>query len=194
MPALQFRSHFTNKDEKSKDLELIYTGVLNKKLFWVKFVSLTSSVVGLCMLPMGFMKCLENNNNIAAFGILTLMAVFTFGTPIFLHFITRSYALHIYYNKNKDNYIVERFTFFLRTNQIEFTSADVVTPTIDRMFASVLIKKQPVFMDYKRFSNFDHYYNIMGFDKPLDFKLEDSDEETVPVSADDKIKNLDNKR
>lgn len=193
IPALQVRERSTSKDEKSKDLKLIYNGLLNKKIFYVKFISLSTSIIGLCALPMIFTKAMESSSAVVCAATLMMMGIFTFGSPLLLHFISRSYALHIYHNEKKDNYVVETYTFLLKKNQLEFTPADVVLPTIDRMFSSVHIKKHPIFMDCKNFTDTKYYYIIMGYDKPFDLKLDDEGEETVAVGT-DKVKNSNDKQ
>lgn len=42
------------------------------------------------------------------------------------------------------------------------------------MFSSMLIgpKKQPVFVDAASFTDTHHYARFMGYDKPLDFRLD----------------------
>lgn len=46
------------------------------------------------------------------------------------------------------------------------------------MFTSIIVKDTPLFLDPKMFSNPDHYIKIMGYDKPMDFKLGIQDEDS----------------
>lgn len=39
------------------------------------------------------------------------------------------------------------------------------------MFTSFLVKKRPLFVDPALFDDPEHYVRIMGYDKPIDFKL-----------------------
>lgn len=55
--------------------------------------------------------------------------------------------------------------------QIEFTPADVVVPEISGIFTTCLIKGKPLLFDENHFNDFNHYQKIMGFDKPIDYKL-----------------------
>lgn len=59
------------------------------------------------------------------------------------------------------------FHFF----QTKFTPADVKVPEVPGMFTSIMVKDTPLFLDPNSFENTDHYIKIMGYDKPIDFKL-----------------------
>lgn len=54
---------------------------------------------------------------------------------------------------------------------------DVHLPEVETMFTSMKIgpKKIPVFIDVASFNDTHHYARFMGYDKPLDFRL-DADE------------------
>lgn len=44
-------------------------------------------------------------------------------------------------------------------------------PDVPGMFTSIIAKGKPLFIDPSQFSETRHYAKIMGFDKPMDFKL-----------------------
>jgi transmembrane protein 70 len=48
-----------------------------------------------------------------------------------------------------------------------------VVPNVDGMFSSIVIHKNPLFMDARLFPDMSHYIKIMGYDKPIDFKFEE---------------------
>lgn len=52
-----------------------------------------------------------------------------------------------------------------------FTPEDVKVPDVPGMFTSIIVKDTPLFLDPNSFDNPDHYVKIMGYDKPIDFKL-----------------------
>lgn len=61
---------------------------------------------------------------------------------------------------------------------MEFSPDDVVVPDIPGMFTTMSAKGKPLFIEARHFDDPLHYAKIMGYDKPLDFKLgeiEDSD-------------------
>lgn len=44
-------------------------------------------------------------------------------------------------------------------------------PEVPGMFTSFLVNKTPLLVDPKLFDDPHHYVKIMGYDKPIDFKL-----------------------
>lgn len=42
------------------------------------------------------------------------------------------------------------------------------------MFTSIVVKNTPIFIDLSHFRDTIHYAKIMGYDKPMDFKLYDT--------------------
>lgn len=96
---------------------------------------------------------------------------FTFVTPILLNIVTKKYVINVTFDPDKEIYTAETLTFFLRKRKLEFKPEDVKVPDIPGMFTSMLIKDVPLFMDPRMFPNPDHYIKIMGYDKPIDFKL-----------------------
>lgn len=67
--------------------------------------------------------------------------------------------------------------------QTKFRPSDVKVPEVPGMFTSFLVDGKPLFVDPALFDDPEHYVRIMGYDKPIDFKLE-----TTNVSNDDSSK------
>lgn len=44
------------------------------------------------------------------------------------------------------------------------------------MFTSIVAKNVPLFLDPRMFKDASHYAKIMGYDKPIDFKLNSIDQ------------------
>lgn len=55
--------------------------------------------------------------------------------------------------------------------QLIFTPDDVVVPDVTGMFTNCIIKGMPLFFEQKFFHDSNHYIRIMGYDKPVDFKI-----------------------
>lgn len=55
--------------------------------------------------------------------------------------------------------------------QLEFKAEDVVVPDIPGMFTTMKAKGKPLFIEARHFTDPLYYAKIMGYDKPLDFKL-----------------------
>jgi len=70
--------------------------------------------------------------------------------------------------------------------QITFTTDDVAVPDVPGMFTSFQIKGIPLFVDPRLFDEPEHYAKMMGYDKPIDFKLSDvSVQKTKPTEKTD---------
>lgn len=61
--------------------------------------------------------------------------------------------------------------------QLEFKSEDVTVPDIPGMFTTMHAKGKPLFIEARHFSNPLYYAKIMGYDKPMDFKLGEMEDE-----------------
>lgn len=55
--------------------------------------------------------------------------------------------------------------------QINFKSEDVEVPEIPGMFTTLNAKGTPLFVEARHFNDPLHYAKLMGYDKPMDFKL-----------------------
>lgn len=66
---------------------------------------------------------------------------------------------------------------------------EIEIPNIETMFTSMKVgpKKVPVFVDAASFTDTHHYARFMGYDKPLDFRL-DVDEINRATTPSDKVK------
>jgi transmembrane protein 70 len=70
--------------------------------------------------------------------------------------------------------------------QITFTTDDIIVPDVPGMFTSFQVKGSPLFVDPRLFDDPGHYVKMMGYDKPIDFKLNNtSTEKTNPVGKKD---------
>lgn len=59
--------------------------------------------------------------------------------------------------------------------QLEFKTDDVVVPDVPGMFTTMHAKGTPLFIEARHFTDPLHYAKIMGYDKPMDFKLGEQD-------------------
>lgn len=57
-----------------------------------------------------------------------------------------------------------------------FKVSDVEVPDVPGMFTSIIAKNRPLFLDPQQFQDASHYAKIMGYDKPIDFKLYENPE------------------
>lgn len=100
--------------------EEIYYGTLTPKIRAVKVFSLTTSAVGLAVQPM----LIEQGTKLGGMPMVVFMCgfagLFTFVTPLLLHFITKKYVTRISYNAGKDEYTATTISFILLKKEVTF--------------------------------------------------------------------------
>ncbi|XP_042877528.1 transmembrane protein 70 homolog, mitochondrial-like [Penaeus japonicus] len=155
----------------------IYRGILATQIRMVKTFSLSTTMLGLMMQPIIVQKASETS-----FGIVVAMGsfigFFTFVTPLLIHWITKKYVTRLEYDHEKDLYSATTLSFFLREKKIHFKVQDIHVPAVPGMFTTFLAKNKPLFVDPKMFSDLEHFGRIMGYDKPIDFKLGEKEGES----------------
>ncbi|XP_077272499.1 transmembrane protein 70 homolog, mitochondrial [Temnothorax americanus] len=161
----------------------IYYGPLTRQIKALKLFSLLTSCSSLMVQPFLYSKAVENDNIGVVLGIFACIGFFAITTPLLIHVITKKYVTHLYYDAKKDVYIANTYNLFARTKEIAFTPKDVIVPEVTGMFTNCVIKNIPLFLEQKFFHDSSHYIRIMGYDKPVDFKLNNGLNRTVTVDV-----------
>lgn len=98
--------------------EHIYYGTLTPKIRAVKVFSLTTSAVGVTIQPM----LIEQGSKLGGMPMVVFMCgfagLFTFVTPLLLHFVTKKYVTQIAYDAARDEYTATTISFFLLRKQV----------------------------------------------------------------------------
>lgn len=161
----------------------IYSGNLTRQIRNIKVFTLMTSTAGLTAQPFFYLKAVENDN-IAIFGMIALVGFLSVVTPLVIHVVTKKYVTCLYYNAKEDKYIANTYSLFLRTKEHTFTPDDVVVPDVTGPFTSCIIKGTPLYLEQQLFRESSHYSRIMGYDKPIDFKLSNNNrDETIAANA-----------
>ncbi|CAG9786262.1 unnamed protein product [Diatraea saccharalis] len=174
----QYYRRFSNDTKEEEQLEQIYYGPLTPQIKAVKIFSLTSSVAGLMAQPIIVKQAATIGSTSLLVVICSMVGFFTFITPLLLHFITKKYVTEMCYDPKTCTYKATTINFFLAEKELEFTCDDVSVPEIPGMFTTFHAKGKPLFVEARHFNNPLYYAKLMGYDKPMDFKLgeiEDSD-------------------
>ncbi|BET02696.1 Protein of unknown function (DUF1301) [Nesidiocoris tenuis] len=151
--------------------ELIYSGPLSGQIRRVKLFSLLTSVAGICSQPVIIQRAAElEASSTAIAATCSVVGFFTFVTPLLLHGVTKKYVTSVSYDSAADAYTATVYSFLMRKRQIRFKPGEAEIPDVSG-FASAKVRGIPLFMDSRYFSDVYHYKRIMGFDKPMDFKL-----------------------
>lgn len=157
--------------QKKDSKELVYIGTLASQIRGIKIFSLLTSGMGICGQPILIEQASKLGSKPLIVAVCGILGIFTFVTPVLLHLITRKYVTEIWYDESTGKYTATTLTFFMREKDLEFTPGDVEIPDIMGIFSSFIVKGVPLFVEPTTFKKTSHYGKIMGFDKPIDFKL-----------------------
>ncbi|KAJ8973076.1 hypothetical protein NQ317_002292 [Molorchus minor] len=160
-----------NSKDSENNIKQIYYGVLTPQIRAVKMFSLSSSLVGIISQPFLYKEIAATGNIPVIVAAYSFIGFFTVVTPVLLHFITKKYITHLEYNTASDSYIARTVNFFCLTKETKFKTEDVGSTRCTRMFTTFFAKGKALFLDPRMFENPEHYAKIMGYDKPINFKL-----------------------
>ncbi|XP_066590336.1 transmembrane protein 70 homolog, mitochondrial isoform X2 [Prorops nasuta] len=169
----------------------IYLGPLTKQVYRIKIISLVSSGLGLLAQPFLLKKVTQMDNMTIALPGLVFITLFALGTPLLLHFVTKSYVTRIDYDIKEDSYIAYRYSIFASETKTKFKPEDVTVPDIAGIFTTCHIKGKSAFFVDNSFSDIDHYKRIMGYDKPIEMYMQALRNDKEQLSF-EKLKNMDN--
>ncbi|ESO86529.1 hypothetical protein LOTGIDRAFT_97530, partial [Lottia gigantea] len=148
-------------DEKKG--KLIYSGILTKPVKGAKIFSLSTSMIGLGMLP--FIVFSLKDDMYSKIVTAATFSGFIIITPILMHFITKKYIISIYYDEETKIFTATSFSLFVRRKDHIFTAKDVdLNPGA---FSSIKVKGFPLLLDESRFFDQSYCYEIMSLDKPI---------------------------
>ncbi|KAH8294387.1 hypothetical protein KR054_011793 [Drosophila jambulina] len=162
--------------DSEEALQRIYYGTLAPRMKMVKFFSLSTSLAGIAAQPILLEQGMKIGGTGMAVFLCSVGGFFTFVTPLLLHFITKKYVTELHYNPQTEEYTATTISLLLQKIKTKFRPSDVTVPEVPGMFTSFLVGKRPLFIDPALFDDPEHYVRIMGYDKPIDFKLDLSPE------------------
>lgn len=118
----------TSTIQPTNNAEEIYYGTLTPKIRAVKVFSLTTSVVGVSIQPM----LIEQGTKLGGMPMVVFMCgfagLFTFVTPVLLHFVTKKYVTHITYNSANDEYTATTISLLLLRKQVKQFRIIIIIP------------------------------------------------------------------
>merc|ERR1719244_1343277 len=99
-------------------------------------------------------------------GAGAFFSMFTFATPLLIHWVSKKYVTEMLYNRIENTYTAVTYSFLLRRKQITFKASDVTIPNIPGMFTTFQVNGNSLFVDADSFQSAKHYGKLMGYDKP----------------------------
>ncbi|KAK9887174.1 hypothetical protein WA026_020628 [Henosepilachna vigintioctopunctata] len=166
--------NYSSPYRKELPIRRVYQGLLTPQIHAVKIFSLSSSIVGIITQPFLYKEIPNIENVSMIIALYSCVGFFTLVTPLLLHMITKKYVTQLDYINEKDTYVASTLNFFCMTKKTEFKLEDVVVPDVPGMFTTLIAKRKALFLDPSMFKVPEHYERLMGYDKPMDFKLYES--------------------
>ncbi|XP_039188005.1 transmembrane protein 70, mitochondrial isoform X1 [Crotalus tigris] len=164
-------------EEHSEYGRLIYSGSLSKTVLGVKIFCVTTSIITASMLfgivhkyGLNFDKLYSE----IAFYSATLFFIFL--TPLLLHLFTRRYIIRLYHKDKMDTYTAITYSGILREKKTLFHQKDVTVPETSKIFTTFYVKRRSMLVNPILFNYAQDYSHLMGYDKPFQFHLKDSEE------------------
>lgn len=158
-------------DEKKYNGKLVYVGRLTSQLFTAKTLSLSSSLLGLGLLPF-LGQTLASSSLFSQVFVYGTTCFFIFVTPMFAQFLTRRYVSRLYYNYDEKRFKAVMLSFLMTEYKYEFALDDVHVPDLPGVFTTVQVKssKRNLFVDLNTIADVGLVQKIYGYDKPFDIK------------------------
>ncbi|CAF1129879.1 unnamed protein product [Brachionus calyciflorus] len=151
------------EEEKKYNGKLVYVGSLTRQLKSAKFLSLSSSLFGVMLMPF-LTDTLSASSLFAQIFVFGTTGFFIFVTPMFSQFLGRRYVTRMYYNYEEKKCTAIMLSFFMYEYKLEFP----LSP-----FSTVKLKnkdQRSLFVDLQQVHDVQLVEKIYGYDKPFDFK------------------------
>lgn len=159
------------EQEKKFNGKLVYVGGLTSRLLTAKFISLSSSALGIMMLPF-LTDTLSSSSIFAKLFVFGTTGFFIFVTPLFAQFLTRRYVSRLYYNYEEKKFKAVMISFLMYEYKFEFSLDDVYVPDVPGPFTTIALKssKRGLFVQVNDIIDDNLVQKIYGYDKPFDIK------------------------
>lgn len=164
------KRYLATKNDDKQHGQLIYTGLLTSSLKRAKFLSLSSSVFGLAILP-SLYNSIKSSSLMLKIMSFSMASIFIFITPILFQYVARKYVTKMYYDYETKQFTAYLFNFFLMPYKIHFNLNDVFIPqTPLGPFTTMKIKSKnrPLFINLESIQDKELLYKMYGYDKPLE--------------------------
>ena len=158
--------------------KLVYKSTLQKQLFMAKTLSLSSSAIGIGMLPF-LASALKEASLLANILVFGTSLFFILATPVLFQYVTRRHINRMHYNSETDTFTVYLYNFFLREYNLQFKTSDIVIPDVPGVFTSFQIKNlnRHLFINFDEINDRSLIVKMLGYDKPLQVNKSKEDDD-----------------
>ena len=167
--------------------ETVYVGTVGGKMRAIKIFSLGTSFLSLCSQPF-ILFSIDSNQPVGITLYFTfLLNLIVMTNPVIIHFISKKYVTELFWNRSTDVFTAAIWSFFARRKEIHFVPDDVDVPFAPGMLTTFHAKGIPLFVDEKSFQMNEAYIHLMGYDKPIDWQVDVSENSNTKTIKKKKI-------
>ncbi|CAG0912672.1 unnamed protein product [Notodromas monacha] len=148
----------------------IYEGPLAKQLKLVKLFSLSTSGLGLAIQPVLMNQLMAYSSGVLKVLFAGFCGFFILATPLLLHMLAKRYVIRVKWDGDS-KFVATTYSFMCREKTVEFTPDEVTIPEVCGPLTSFKVKNLAFFADPNYFTDLSGYEKMLGYDKPMDFKM-----------------------
>lgn len=146
----------------------MYTGNFNTGVTLAKAFSLSSSALGLCLLPWLNAE-MSSGGLIFRVAMTSAAGFFILITPVIIHFIAKQYVMAMFWEKKTNTFSAVKLNFFAQQKLFKFTP-DQIENTVSNPLCTMKVGENGFLMDTDELmdTNLEAYVAFMRYDEPID--------------------------
>ncbi|XP_074605439.1 transmembrane protein 70 homolog, mitochondrial [Brevipalpus obovatus] len=176
LSLLNLRCSFTitsKLSSSSNQNQIVYQGLLAKKIKVIKWFSLSTSAISLMAQPIIYLKAQELGSSLFAAGFMSMLSLIVFPTPLLLNLVTKRYVNQLDYDPEHKLYTAHTLNILNRPVKTIFKPSDLEVLTPSKIFANVLVNKGvELFLELKDINNAEALENLLPKDMQDEAKFE----------------------
>lgn len=164
---------FSTSPDHSEYGRLIYTGNLAKAVAGVKFFSYSTSIINIFLVGSMLLRSGVGINSLPLqIAFFTVVGLFTFVTPVVLHFFTKGYVIRLYHNTETDTYTAFTYDAILAEKKTVFHQKEVEIPDVSKLLTTFYVNSKSLFVNSLLFKVPQDFNHLMGYDRSFIFEKE----------------------
>ncbi len=141
----------------------------------IKTFSISTTLIAGGVQPFIYQQILSSSSPFAI-GFASVTSLGVVMSPLILNWFTKRYVTQLYYDFETQLFKAWVLNLFNRKVSITYKADEVLVPEILGIFTTYTVgaKKKPLFVDPNFVIDFNTYKMMLGYDKPIDFKINKS--------------------
>ena len=166
----------------------IYVGANNRLVTVIKLFSLSSSLIGLAVMPWLHTQ-ISSSSLVFKLTLFGASGFFILLTPILIHTLARRYVLSMYYNESTKRFSAVRYNLLMQQRTVSFTP-EQIEDSLASPLSTFRVGNQDFLIDPDELMRSDPeaYVIFMRYDQPIDldkYKVIPNKSEQTNTSCED---------